>query len=314
VGKTALWDQAVRILLDRDIDQVPLEAFFVALRRYLVDDANGNAVSPPRHAIDFPEGKLVFTSGGNRSIAGFRAYHRLANANRIEDSQIVAVWDRLAGTLKGVAIGNRLGALRTGVLGGIAVDILAAPDSAVCGVVGAGKQAETQLLAACSVRDFEEVRVYARNPDKRQEFADRLSARTGRKIFVTGSAREAVSEAAVVLLATNSKEPVVEPEWLLPEAHVTTVGPQFANGHEMPLNIAATATTIASDSPKQIAAQGDSQMLFGTAAWSKIVHLGELAAANDWARRGPTLYLSTGLAGTEVAALDAALTVTGGEN
>ena len=41
--QTALGHQNMRILFDRDIDEVPLEAFFVALRRYLVDDANGNA-------------------------------------------------------------------------------------------------------------------------------------------------------------------------------------------------------------------------------------------------------------------------------
>jgi hypothetical protein len=67
---------------------------------------------------------------------------------------------------------------------------------------------------------------------------------------------------------------------------------------------------IATDSPQQIAAMGDTHMLAGHEAHRRIRHLGALASGFDAdANRGLTLFLSIGLAGTEVACLAAALAV-----
>jgi hypothetical protein len=76
------------------------------------------------------------------------------------------------------------------------------------------------------------------------------------------------------------------------------------DGHELPLEIAARAKTIATDSLQQIKSMGDKHMLAGHEAYDRIRPLGEFA---EKPVEGPALFLSIGLAGTEVACLAAAL-------
>jgi ornithine cyclodeaminase len=294
------------VLSDADIDAIPIEIFMAAIRHHLVADARGAAIAPPRHYAEFPAGAIAFTIGGNHQIAGFRAYESFAAPARAAEDQIVAVWDQSNCRLKAVAIGNRLGAARTGALGGIAVDILAPRGAAVCGVVGSGLQAEAQIVAIAAVRQLAAVRIYSPNAEKRAALADRLERR-GLPARATVTAKACVDAAEIVVLATNSSAPVIEPDWISPNAHVTTLGPKLKTAHELPPEIARRARVIVSDSPQQIAAQGDRHLLHGTLEIDRIAHLGALADGFDPdAGRGMTLYLSAGLAGSEVVALDAA--------
>ena len=297
----------VPVLSDQEIDRVPLEVLDRAIRRHLIADASGEAVSPARMRVAFSKGDLVFTTGGGGSIAGFRVYETFRSPERLAEDQIVAVWNQDTCRLKGIALGRRLGAVRTGVIGGVAVDAMAAPDAKLCGVIGTGLQAETQLNAILALRNVAEVRVFSRDETNRSKFATRFGPRTSAVVREVKTAEECVADAEIVVLATNSRTPVIDPAWLASDVHVTTVGPKSKAAHELPVAWAEKAGVIASDSPQQIASQGDQHML-PESTRDRIVHLGQFAGGVDPVpRRGPTLFLSAGLAGTEVAALDAAL-------
>ena len=56
-----------------------------------------------------------------------------------------------------------------------------------------------------------------------------------------------VKDAEVVILATTSTTPVVDPEWIAPGAHVTTIGPISAAGHELPPALAARGPQCAGE-------------------------------------------------------------------
>ena len=133
----------IPVLSEEHIDQVPLPVIAHAIRNHIINDALGTAVSPARQRVQFPVGDLVFTTGGDGSRAGFRVYETFEGPTREADDQIVAVWNQQTRRLRGIALGRRLGAIRTGVIGGIAVDVMAAPAALCCAVVGAGLQAET---------------------------------------------------------------------------------------------------------------------------------------------------------------------------
>lgn len=298
----------MRVLSDADIDRVPLAPLIAAVRAHIVADAAGSAVAPPRHVVGFGEGDLVFTIGGDSRIAGFRAYQTFAKPGHPADDQVVTAWDQASGEMLGLAIGNRLGALRTGVIGAVAVDVMARSGAKTLAVLGTGRQAETQLLAVSTVRDFDEIRVFGRREASLNEFTARLSAKIGKPITGTPDARAAVEGADVVILATTSETPIIEPGWIAPGAHISTLGPKSVGAHELPVELAALARLIATDSPQQIAAMGQTHMLSGHQAYSRIRHLGALAPGFDPdVDRGLTLFLSIGLAGTEVACLAAAL-------
>lgn len=297
----------MRILTDDDIDRVPLAPLIAAVRKQIVADAGGQAVAPPRHLVPFGKGNLTFTIGGDQSIAGFRAYQTFAGRHGGPDEhQVVAAWDQSTGEMFGLALGNRLGALRTGIIGAVAADTFLARDAKVLTVVGTGRQAETQLLAVSTIRDFAEIRICGRRPEVVVEFAARIANRIGRSVSTYTEPQAALAGADAVILATTATSPVIDPDLLEPHAYVATLGPSTAAGHELPLAVADRARTIATDSPQQIAAMGDRHMLAAHDTHGPIHHLG-LFTGSTIPRQGPVLFLSIGLAGTEVACLAAAL-------
>ncbi|MHB1488842.1 MAG: ornithine cyclodeaminase family protein [Acidimicrobiales bacterium] len=296
----------MKILRDADIKQVPIKAFVDAISQFLIADFEGRATTPPRESVNFPQGRIVFTSGGVGNLAGFRAYETFQSVERIAEDQIVAVWDTTTCSLIGVCLGTSLGAARAGVLGAIAVNALAPTSISTCALIGTGLQAEAQLRAILALRQLTEVRIYSRQAVHRDAFAERLSAATATHVVPCDSPEEAASGAEIVVLATNSNVPVIAAAALEGAVHVTTVGPKSVTAHELPLE-AVAGRLIVSDSPQQIQAQGQQHMLYGQPCSSKVQHLGKILSGSRPQEPVRSLYLSAGLAGTEVVALAAAL-------
>ena len=301
----------MRILNDDEIDSLPLAPMISAVRAHIVADATGETVAPPRHVVEFDAGALLFTIGGDRRLAGFRVYQTFAKPGHPSDDQIVAAWDQRSGEMIGLALGNRLGALRTGVIGAVAAGALAPVNARTLCVVGTGRQAETQVLAVSLARPFDEIRIAGRRPEVAAALAAKLAGRVVAPLVPFDDSRAALEGADVVVLATTSERPPIDPAWIAPHAYVATLGPKSKQSHELPLELARRARIIATDSPQQIARMGDTHMLHGTPDYDRIQHLGLFAARKTAASEGPALFLSIGLAGTEVACLAAALGVTG---
>lgn len=304
----------MRLLRDADLIDLPPEPLLAAVRDHLRADYEGCATAPPRHKVEMGgdrAGALVFTAGGDARSVGFRAYETLPAperpANAPED-QIVACWDRATARLRGLAVGARLGALRTGALGGAALGATRAGRGPLSiGVVGCGIQATTQLWAAAGAVAISQVHVFCRTPARREAFVAELHRDLDLDVLPCETAEAAVRGRDVVILATTARAPVIETGWIAPHAHVTTVGPKRAGAHEMPLELAARAALIVSDSPTQIAAQAD-HMLAGDPAMARLTHLGaHVGTAARAVPDGIALYLSAGLAGSEVACLRAIL-------
>jgi ornithine cyclodeaminase len=306
------------ILGDADVNTLARMPDLVAvIERCLQAKAEGRLVAPPRHSVAFDTGQLVFTIGGigagaqgGEGIAGFRAYETFRGSGSAR-AQLVAVWDSGSGDLRGLVVGDALGILRTGAIGGVAIDRLARPDARICGIIGSGRQAESQIMAAVAVRPgLETIRVYSRSAANREDFATRMSARLGKAIRPVAGARDAVAGADLVLCATDSGSPVIETQWLAPGVHVSTLGPKLADRHELPREIGDLADVAATDSPAQLRAYATPHVLEGTRAGQQMLDLADIVAGRASGRRSPTditLFCSVGLAGTEVAVADALL-------
>jgi ornithine cyclodeaminase len=295
----------IRVLTDHDVVGLANMAELVRVCAHAVQADAANLLSAPaRHAVDLGSGQIVFTTGGDDHAVGFRAYETMPGSKQ---DQVVAVWHRDSGELAGVVVGELLGAYRTGALGGVGVDAMAAADASRCAVIGTGVQARTQLMACAAVRDITTATVYSRDPERRRAFAAEMTEVVGVPVEPAGSVGEALDSAEVVLVATSSGEPVFELADL-PDArvHVNTVGPKFGGYHELAVAVAEAATVVATDSPQQIAAHGDKHFLRQTSVWDRIGHVAQIpedrsATGSD---TGITLFLSAGLAGTEVLVAD----------
>lgn len=307
-----------RLLTDDDLAAgVDMISVIAAIETALQAKAAGTFVAPPRLQVPFDgRGKLVFTVGGTMAgdrVAGFRAYQTFADAR--PDQQIVAVWDQATGQLIGVVIGELLGALRTGAIGGVAIRLLADASADTVALIGTGLRARTLLLAAAAVRSLREVRVFSRTPGRRDGFAAAMTRTLGIPVRACARAEDAVRDAPIVICATDSAEPVIRADWLVPGAHVSTLGPKFRDRHEIGLDIAERATLIATDSPAQMTAYAEPHLLDGTPHLARVADLADIAAGLRPGRQAAadlTLFCSVGLAGTEVLVAERLLRLQGG--
>ncbi len=109
--------------------------------------------------------------------------------------------------------------------GALAARVLAPESVRVAGILGAGVQAYWLARALFSVRNFERLLIWSRNHEKTMALKQqRASKLPSVEIVVTGSIREVVEAAQVLVTATAAREPIVRGEWLRPGQHITAIG------------------------------------------------------------------------------------------
>lgn len=135
---------------------------------------------------------------------------------------------------------------RVGCTSAVAAKHLARPDARRAALIGSGWQAETQLLALARVRALERVVVYSTDPARARRFCDAMAPRVGIDVAPAPTAQAAVGDADIVVLVTNSHDPVMDGAWLEPGQHVNSV-----QSHELDDNTIARADVIVtrSDDP-----------------------------------------------------------------
>ena len=192
-----------------------------------------------------------------------------------------------------------LGQLRTGAATGVATQLLARPNSRKVGLIGAGRQARCQLLALQAIGMMNEVRVFARDQATRENFCSQMVGLLSCCIRAVDSAEAAVSEADIVVTATNSTTPVLQRAWLLPGVHVNGMGANAAGRSELDPQIVADAETVATDDPSQARAEAGEFITLDKAGrmdWGRINPLGRLLAEGAPVRSstGITVFKSLG--------------------
>lgn len=298
-------DTPYQVLTDVDFDaRVPMETAVETIGDTLVSHGSGHLDAPSRFHLDADDGALVFTAGLDHEsdVMGFRVYETLPDSP--DDHQLVATWDAATGAFEGLIVGHRVGTVRTGAIGGVAVDALARQDATTLGLLGSGRQAATQLAAAAVVRDLDHVRVYSPTESHREAFAADQADELDVEVDAVSDAEAAVRGADIVIAATASRDPVFDPDWLADGVHVSTIGPKFTHAHELDPSVAADCDVIVTDSLAQLDDYQAPFFLEGTGHRERMRELGRVLTGQAVGRESSgerTLFCSVGLAGTEVA-------------
>lgn len=122
--------------------------------------------------------------------------------------------------------GRLITEMRTSAVSAAVLNKIAPAKPKTLAVLGAGLQARTHIEALGEIRSFDEIRVWARSPEKAKAFAAEVGARPM-------SAEDAVRGADVVVTATAAKEPILQGAWLKPGAVVAAVGWNSKDGREL---------------------------------------------------------------------------------
>ena len=138
----------------------------------------------------------------------------------------VFLWDTATGAPFARMPDGYIQRMRVGGCNGVGADHLAREDASTVGLLGAGWQAGGQVLALNEVRDLDLIEVYSPTRESREEFAAEFDELLNADIRAVDSPESAVAEKDIVDAATNSLDPVIDPDWFEPGVHVTGVKKQ----------------------------------------------------------------------------------------
>jgi len=147
--------------------------------------------------------------------------------------------------------------LRTAAAGAVAARALAKKDISRVAVIGTGTQARMQITALSRVRDFDELRVWGRNPERVKDYVAAMKDSLDATIIPADTAEEAVSGSDIVVTATMATSPVVKASWLSEGVHITAMGSDSPEKQELESAVLGRADKIVVDSLKQCVNLGE---------------------------------------------------------
>jgi ornithine cyclodeaminase/alanine dehydrogenase-like protein (mu-crystallin family) len=207
-----------------------------ALAEGFIALSQGTAVSPNRSQVKIPGAGYLMTMpawqpGSIMGIKLITVFHENQNIGLPGHQAMICAFDPTTGTPLAIMDGTYITAMRTAAGSALSAKLLARKDARVLTVIGAGVQGQSHLQLVSRVRDFREIRIASSSFKDAQNLAAQHPGASGVESF-----EAAVRGADVICLCTTSTTAVIEPDWIAPGAHITSVG--FSPpGSELPLEM-----------------------------------------------------------------------------
>jgi len=217
---------------------------------------------------------------------------------------VIILIDPATGAPIAIMGGKTLTDMRTGAAGSIAAKYLAKNDPKIIGLVGAGAQARTQLMALLEVyKKLEEVRVWSRTEETKKNFVTETQQAYGNfiRVIPAASIRKAVEGADIVVTTTPSRKPLVMNDMVSAGTHINCIGADAVGKEELDPNILKRAKIVVDDW-EQASHSGEINgplsrgIITKDNIWAEI---GEIVAGLKTSRQRQdeiTVFTSTGLA------------------
>lgn len=190
---------------------------------------------------------------------------------------------------------------RTGATAALAAKYLARRDSHTLGLIGAGRQARTQLLAHAEIFDLKAIKVYDRSPDAIKRFMKSLPTYP-----VQESSLEEATACDIVCTVTPARQPVLKKQWVNRGTHINAIGADAPGKQELEPAILKEAMVVVDDL-RQASAAGEINVPLKQGLFSiNDVYgtLDEIIVGKKPGRQDPkaiTIFDSTGVAIEDIA-------------
>jgi alanine dehydrogenase len=261
--------------------------------------ARGVVENAPRRRLRLEEGRLADMAASDLELgaAGGKLY--VATPEGVVF--VVVIFDATVPELLGVIEADHLGRLRTGAASGVAARYLASSGARTLGVIGCGRQAETQVASIrAALPSIERVVAYCRTPESLAAFCERTGAEPAE------SHREVAAQDVVVTI-TTARDPVVRGEWLRQGAFVIAAGANVPSSRELDNAVLERASFVCCDSREQARLEsGDliEPVDAGVLDWLEVHELHEVVSGELPGRASEddiVVFKSNGLAAWDVA-------------
>lgn len=285
------------VLREAEVERLlDMPAIVAAVESALAELGRGEARNQPRRRVAAPGGLLnvMFASLPGAGYTGVKAYS--VGGGRVRF--LVTLFD-LEGACRALIEADLMGAYRTGAATAVAVRALRGAGPHVIGLIGAGHQARTQMLALAATVRTAELRVFSPTAERREALAAEARA-IGLDARASGTAEAAVRGAGVVVTMTTAGDPVLEAGWVEPEALVVGAGSNFPTRAELPPELVRRGAVVVDQLETARLESGDLHR--AGFDWDSAVEIGAILAGRAAAPAGPIVFESHGLAIWDVAA------------
>ena len=240
---------------------LPMPAAIDAMREAFAALSSGKVQAPLRTTIQTNHGVSLFMpayleGAAYGAVKMVGVYPDNAKRDLPTVPASVLVFDAETGQTRALLDGTFLTALRTGAASGLATDLLARPEAAVVGMIGAGGQARMQIEAICAVRPITTVRVYSRRGAT--AFCEQLATLFPAIQFIAASsALEAQQGADILVAVTTSVTPVIVSEAVEAGTHINGIGSYTPSMCEVDPRLVARARIVVDSRESALAEAGD---------------------------------------------------------
>jgi thiomorpholine-carboxylate dehydrogenase len=219
-----------------------MEELIPSMRQAMIDYSAGRVAQPARQILNVePHGGYF---GGMPAVSADAMGAKLVSFYPGNSSKglethmaLIALFNRETGEPLVTMDGGLITKMRTAAVTATFIDAVAAANVKSLAVLGAGEQAESHIEALSLVRNFDDIRIWNRTPQRSEELARKVGARMT-------SCEEAVRDADVVVATTASSEAIFDGDWLTPGARVASVGWAGANGGELDANTMSNVVIV----------------------------------------------------------------------
>jgi len=146
---------------------------------------------------------------------------------------VIELFDPETGFPISVMDGTWITNMRTGAAAGVGTKYLARKNSTKLGIIGAGKQAFTQLMALKEVMNIESSKVFCRTCSSRENFAKLANEKFGLNVKAVATAKEAVKNVDVIVTVTPANKPILKSEWISEGTHINAMGADAPGKQEL---------------------------------------------------------------------------------
>jgi alanine dehydrogenase len=226
----------------------------------------------------------------------------------------ILLLDPSTGELLAVMDGRYITEARTAAVSAVSARLLARRDAGLLAILGSGVQARSHLRALSCIYALRGVRVWSPTESRRRAFAEEMQKEIAVPISPVTTAQAAVTNADLVVLATATREPVVESEWIADGAHIVAVGACRPDQREMSTALVQRSRVFVDSRIGALAEAGDLVIPIRERAFDArhiAGELGEVASGTIAGRQSAsevTLFKSLGMAVEDVAAAHLAYT------
>jgi thiomorpholine-carboxylate dehydrogenase len=287
-----------------------LDSLIPAMEQALIDFSSGRVAQPVRSLLPISEhaaflgvmpavygevtGAKLVTVYPNNTAVGLPSHQALIVLFRSSTGEPLAVMD-----------GRLITEMRTAAVTAVATKLLAKPHARVLAILGSGVQARSHFEALRLVRNFEEVRVWSRTPERARRFAAEMGARSM-------PAEQAVRGADVVVTVTGAAEPILRGAWLEPGTLVNAVGAVGPTRRELDEQAMKSGNIVVDSREAALVESGD-VLLSHAQVYAELGEL--LAGSKPRPPVGTIVFKSLGIAVEDLAAATLAYNAaTGGES